>query len=119
MEAKSRPAAVHVRATERLTTLGVARRPKDRSPVATTHRHSDVRIAVSRREIGMPRLMSEAVATDQVRRRKKTVTRRVRLRMIGPGAQITLCPKVRGLRREELERIVTVDVVSARRERLD
>ena len=34
----------------------------------------------------MPRLMSEAVATDQVRRREKTVIRRVRWRMIGPAS---------------------------------
>lgn len=68
----------------------------------------------------MPRLMSVALTTGQVRAREKLVTRRVGWRMLCAGDQITLCPKVRGRRRGEvLERIVTVDVVSVRRERLD
>ena len=68
----------------------------------------------------MSRLMSVALTTDAVRRREKTVTRRVGWLMLRPGDQVTLCPKVRGRRRgEPLERIVTVDVVSVRRERLD
>lgn len=68
----------------------------------------------------MPRLMSIALTTDQVRRRTKTQTRRVGWLMIAPGDQLTLCPKVRGRRAgEPLERIVTVDVVDVRRERLD
>lgn len=68
----------------------------------------------------MPRLMSVALTTDQVRRREKTVTRRVGWQMIKPGDLITLCPKVRGRRHDEpLERIVTVDIISTRREQLD
>lgn len=68
----------------------------------------------------MPRLMSVALTTDQVRARAKFVTRRVGWRMLTAGDQLTLCPKVRGRRNGELlERIVTVDVVSVRRERLD
>lgn len=68
----------------------------------------------------MPRLMSVALTTDQVRRGEKTVTRRAGWQMLRPGDQLTLCPKVRGRRRgEPLERIVTVEVVSVRRERLD
>ena len=64
--------------------------------------------------------MSVALTTDQVRRREKTVTRRVGWRMLAAGDRLTLCPKVRGRRRgEPLERIVTVQVVSVRRERLD
>jgi hypothetical protein len=40
--------------------------------------------------------------------------------MLRPGDQLTLCAKVRGRRAgEPLERIVTVDVVSVRREHLD
>ncbi|WP_234798116.1 hypothetical protein [Mycobacteroides chelonae] len=63
--------------------------------------------------------MSVALTTDQVRRRQKTVTRRIGWTMIRPGDQLTLCPKVRGRRRgEPLERIVTVEVVAVRRERL-
>lgn len=68
----------------------------------------------------MARLMSVALSTEQVRNRTKFVTRRVGWRMIAPGDQVTLCPKVRGRRAgEALERIVTVDIVSVRRERLD
>lgn len=68
----------------------------------------------------MARLLSVALTTPQVRRREKTVTRRVGWLMLSAGDQLTLCPKVRGRRRgEPLERIVTVDVVSVRRERLD
>ncbi len=67
----------------------------------------------------MARLMSVALTTDQVRRHAKTVTRRIGWRMIKPGDQLTLCPKVRGRRTgEPLERIVTVEVVSVRREPL-
>lgn len=68
----------------------------------------------------MPRLMSVALTTEQVRRRHKTVTRRTGWQRLRIGDQVTLCPKVRGRRPgEPLERIVTVDIVSVRRERLD
>lgn len=67
----------------------------------------------------MARLLSVALTTPQVRRREKTVTRRVGWRMLKPGDELTLCPKVRGRRvGEPLERIVTVEVVSVRREPL-
>lgn len=68
----------------------------------------------------MARLMEVAHTAHLVRDRTKTVTRRVGWRVLKPGDQLTLCPKVRGRRPgEELERIVTVDVVSVTRERLD
>lgn len=68
----------------------------------------------------MARLMSVALTTDQVRARQKTVTRRAGWEVLKPGDLLTLCPKVRGRRKgEPLERIVTVEVVSTRRERLD
>ncbi|MEW2484144.1 hypothetical protein AB0876_31620 [Mycobacterium sp. NPDC049093] len=68
----------------------------------------------------MARLMSVALTTDAVRRRQKSVTRRVGWQMLRPGDQLTLCPKVRGRRPgEQLDRIVTVDVVSVRREPLN
>ncbi len=68
----------------------------------------------------MPRLMSVALTTNQVRNQQKSVTRRIGWQMLKPGDQLTLCPKVRGRRPgEALERIVTVEVVSTRRERLD
>lgn len=68
----------------------------------------------------MARLMSVALTTDQVRTRQKTVTRRNGWEVLKPGDLVTLCPKVRGRRAgEPLERIVTVEIVSTRRERLD
>lgn len=68
----------------------------------------------------MARLMSVALTTDQVRARQKTVTRRAGWEVLKPGDLVTLCPKVRGRRPgEPLERIVTVEIVSTRRERLD
>ncbi|WGJ88226.1 hypothetical protein [Gordonia sp. SMJS1] len=67
----------------------------------------------------MPRLMSVALTTEQVRNRTKTVTRRAGWQMLAPGDLLTLCPKVRGRRHgEPLERIITVEVVSIRREPL-
>lgn len=68
----------------------------------------------------MARLMSVALTTAQVRNRTKTVTRRAGWQMLTPGDLLTLCPKVRGRRLgEPLERIVTVEVVSLRREPLN
>lgn len=70
--------------------------------------------------------MSVALTTDAVRDRSKTVTRRLGWwcdkngrRLLHVGDQLTLCPKVMGRKPgEPLERIVTVDVVDVRRERL-
>jgi hypothetical protein len=68
----------------------------------------------------MPRLMSVALTTPQVIARSKTVTRRDGWRYLKPGDHLTLCPKVMGFRRgEHPERIVDVEVLSVRRERLD
>lgn len=68
----------------------------------------------------MPRLMSVALTTPQVRNRTKTVTRRNGWRFLKPGDRLTLCPKVMGFRRgEHPERIVDVEVLSVRRECLD
>lgn len=68
----------------------------------------------------MPRLMSVALTTPQVIARSKTVTRRDGWRFLKPGDRLTLCPKVMGFRRgEHPERIVDVEVLSVRRERLD
>ncbi|WP_415677812.1 hypothetical protein [Tsukamurella hominis] len=64
--------------------------------------------------------MSVALTTEQVRAQQKTVTRRAGWQVLRPGDLVTLCPKVRGRRAgEALERIVTVEIVSTRRERLD
>lgn len=73
----------------------------------------------------MPYLMSVALTTRQVRDRSKTVTRRKGwLRKDAPvlkeGDLLTLCAKVRGRKPgEPLDRIVTVTIISVRRERLD
>ena len=68
----------------------------------------------------MSRLMSVALTAPQVRDRSKTVTRRDGWRFLKPGDRLTLCPKVMGFRRgERPERIVDVEVLSVRRERLD
>lgn len=74
----------------------------------------------------MPRLMSVALTIPQVRDRSKTVTRRKGWTyrdgrvMVAPGDPLTLCEKVQGRKPgEPLVRIVTVTVVSVRRERLD
>lgn len=75
----------------------------------------------------MPRLMSVALTEDQVRAGLKTQTRRLGwwtdsrgCRMVVTGDQLWLCRKVMGRRPgQPLERIVLVDVVDVRRERLD
>ncbi|WP_231982987.1 hypothetical protein [Nocardia sp. 852002-20019_SCH5090214] len=68
----------------------------------------------------MPRLMSVSLTEPQVRDRTKTVTRRMGWLMLQPGTRLTLCRKVMGRRRgEPLVRIVDVEVLDVRRERLD
>jgi len=75
----------------------------------------------------MPRLMSVTLTEQAVRDRTKTVTRRLGWwtdkngrRLLQVGDQLTLCPKVMGRKPgEPLERIVTVEVVDIRRERID
>lgn len=67
----------------------------------------------------MPRLMAVSLTEPQVRDRTKTVTRRLGWRMLLAGDQLTLCRKVMGRTHgEPLERIVSVEVVSVRREPL-
>jgi hypothetical protein len=64
--------------------------------------------------------MSVSLTEQQVRDRTKLVTRRLGWLMLQPGDTLTLCRKVMGRRKgEPLVRIVDVDVVSVRRERLD
>lgn len=70
----------------------------------------------------MPRLMSVSLTEPQVRARTKTVTRRMGWLKppLKPGQRLTLCRKVMGRRKDEpLVRIVDVEVISVRRERLD
>lgn len=67
----------------------------------------------------MPRLMSVSLTEDAVRARRKTVTRRMGWQYLTPGTRLTLCCKVMGRKPgEPLVRIVDVEVVDVRRERL-
>lgn len=63
--------------------------------------------------------MSVAFTEEAVRARRKSVTRRKGWLMVKPGDVITLCRKVMGRKGAPLVRIVDVEVVSVRRERLD
>jgi hypothetical protein len=64
--------------------------------------------------------MSVAFTEDAVRNRTKTVTRRKGWKFLTPGSRLTLCRKVMGRKPgEPLVRIVDVDIVDVRRERLD
>lgn len=72
----------------------------------------------------MPRLMSVSMTVAAVESRTKRVTRRLGWLHARPGDRYTLCEKVQGRRRadgtvEPLVRLVDVEVVSVRRERLD
>lgn len=67
----------------------------------------------------MSRLMSVAFTEQAVVERRKTVTRRKGWLMLKPGDTLTLCRKVMGRKPgEPLVRIVDVEVVSVRREKL-
>ncbi len=66
------------------------------------------------------RLMCVALTETAVRDRTKTVTRRLGWRFLKVGDQVTLCRKVMGRRKgEPLVRIVNVEILDVRRERLD
>ncbi len=71
----------------------------------------------------MARLMSVQLTEQAVVERRKTVTRRLGWHHATPGMRLTLCRKVMGRWRadktiEPLVRLVEVEVVSVRRERL-
>jgi len=75
----------------------------------------------------MPRNISFALTTDQIRSREKTVTRRVGWwkdkkgnRLIDKGCILNACVKCMGLKPgEKIDRICQIRVVSVRREPLD
>lgn len=62
--------------------------------------------------------MSVALTTQAVRDRAKTQSRRDGWLRLMAGDQLALCPKYRGVRREDRELITIVDVLSVRREPL-
>jgi hypothetical protein len=68
----------------------------------------------------MARLMSVAFTEQAVVERRKTVTRRKGWLHARPGDRVTLCRKVMGRKKDEpLVRLVDVELVDVRRERLD
>ncbi|WP_405183722.1 hypothetical protein OG225_43410 (plasmid) [Nocardia sp. NBC_01377] len=68
----------------------------------------------------MARLMSISLTEDAVRERRKFVTRRAGRLFLQPGTRLTLCRKVMGRRKgDPLVKIVDVEVLDVRRERLD
>lgn len=67
----------------------------------------------------MPRNMSFALTTEQVRARTKTVTRRRGWGFLKPGDRLNACVKCMGLTKgETVERLALIEVVSVRREPL-
>lgn len=67
----------------------------------------------------MPRNISFALTTDQIRNRTKTVTRRRGWTFLKPGEILNACVKCQGLKPgEKIERICQIRVVAVSRERL-
>lgn len=67
----------------------------------------------------MPRNISFALTTDQIRDRTKTVTRRLGWEFLKPGDILCACVKCMGLKPgEQIERLGLIRVVDVRRERL-
>lgn len=68
----------------------------------------------------MPRNMSFALTTDQIRNRTKTVTRRRGWRFLKPGDIVNACVKCMGLKPgEKIERLGQIRVTSVTREPLN
>lgn len=68
----------------------------------------------------MPRNMSFMLTTKQVRKRTKTVTRRLGWNSLKPGDLVWAVEKAIGLRKgEHVKRIALIRIVSVRRERLN
>lgn len=68
----------------------------------------------------MPRNISFALTTDQIRSRTKTVTRRVGWKFLKAGDTLNACVKCMGLKPgEKIERLGTIRVVDVRREPLE
>jgi len=65
----------------------------------------------------MPRNMSFMLTTEQVRRREKTVTRRLGWRFLKVGHVVNACVKCQGLKPgEKIERICEIRITNVRRE---
>lgn len=69
---------------------------------------------------GVPRNMSFALTTEQIRNRTKTVTRRKGWRFLKPGDEINACVKCMGLKPgEKIERLARLRIVDVTFETLD
>jgi len=67
----------------------------------------------------MARNMSFMLTTEQVRKQKKTVTRRLGWDFLKAGDELNACVKCMGLKKgEKIERLAKIRVVNVRRERL-
>lgn len=67
----------------------------------------------------MPRNMSFMLTTEQVRKRTKTVTRRLGWWNLKPGETVNACVKCMGLKKgEKVERICQIRILSVRSEPL-
>ncbi|PKN92984.1 MAG: hypothetical protein CVU44_11170 [Chloroflexi bacterium HGW-Chloroflexi-6] len=67
----------------------------------------------------MARNMSFMLTTEQVRKREKTVTRRLGWEHLKAGQVLNACVKCMGLKKgEKIERLAEIRVVNVRRERL-
>lgn len=68
----------------------------------------------------MPRNISFALTTDQIRDRSKTVTRRIGWKFLKRGDILNACVKCMGLKPgEKIERLGQIKVIDVRREPLD
>ena len=68
----------------------------------------------------MPRNMSFAMTTEQIRNRSKTVTRRFGWWFLKPGDTVNAVEKSMGLKKgEKVKRICQIRIISTRREPLD
>jgi len=67
----------------------------------------------------MPRNMSFALTTEQIRNRTKTVTRRIGWGKLVPGDTVNACTKCMGLRKgEKLEKLALLYITSVTKEPL-
>lgn len=68
----------------------------------------------------MARNMSFMLTTEQIRNRKKTVTRRMGWKNLKPGTLLNACEKCMGLKKgENIKKLCQIRVVDVRREPLN
>lgn len=68
----------------------------------------------------MPRNMSFMLTTDQIKNKKKTVTRRLGWWFLKPGDILNACEKCQGLKKgEKIKKLCKIQIVSVRKELLN